>query len=286
MLPHFTAPSRQPQMPAIAAPAGPPIVLGFAASDPTAGAGAQADLLTIAALGAHPVSVVTGITAQDTRGVESWWPLEADCIDEQARILLQDMHVAAFKIGVVGNPEIAAVIAEIISDYPGIPVVLDPLHAVSTNDALDDDDLVDALRELLMPLATLLTPNSVEARRLAEEGDDDDGQLGLPECARRLLDCGAGNVLITGVHERTPQVVNTLYGLEGVLRADAWERLPGSYHGAGDTLAAAVATRLAFGQPLSQAVREAQDYTWHTLRHGFVTGMGQWIPDRFFGLRG
>ena len=272
-------------MPVSAAPAGPPIVLSFAASDPTAGAGAQADLLTIAALGAHPASVLTGVTAQDTRGIEAWWPLEPEWVDEQARTLLEDMRVAAFKIGIVGSPLIAAVIAEIISDYPDVPVVLDPLHNVGTGDSFGDEELIDALRELLVPLATVLTPNGIEARRLAEE-DDDERHLGLPECARRLMDLGAGQVLITGVHERTPQVINTLYGIEGVIRADAWERLPGGYHGAGDTLAAAIATRLAFGQPLSQAVREAQDFTWHCLRHGFATGMGQRIPDRFFGMRG
>ncbi len=270
-------------MPPSAVSAGLPVVLSFAASDPTAGAGAQADLLTIAALGAHPVSVLTGVTARDTRGLEAWWPLEPEWVNEQARMLLEDMQVAAFKIGVVGSPVVAAVIAEIVSDYPAIPVVLDPLHNVGASDALDDEMLA-ALRELLLPLACVLTANGSEARRLAEE-DDDEHSPALSECARRLMDLGAEQVLITGVHEHTPQVVNTLYGSEGVIRTDAWERLPGSYHGAGDTLAAAIATHLALGAPLSQAVRCAQEFTWQCLRHAFATGMGQRIPDRFFGLR-
>jgi len=89
-------------------------------------------------------------------------------------------------------------------------------------------------------------------------------------------------VLITGTHENTPQVVNTLYGPEGVVRSDSWERLPGSYHGSGCTLAAAIAATLANGLELPEAVREAQEYTWQTLNAGFRPGMGQYIPDRFF----
>ena len=92
-------------------------------------------------------------------------------------------------------------------------------------------------------------------------------------------------MLITGTHENTPQVVNTLYGPEGVIRSDSWERLPGSYHGSGCTLAAAIAATLANGLELPEAVREAQEYTWQTLNAGFRPGMGQYIPDRFFWAR-
>ncbi len=120
----------------------------------------------------------------------------------------------------------------------------------------------------------MLTPNSLEARRLAQDEADDDDYPGLPECARRLLALGCEYVLITGTHENTPEVVNTLYTQGGVVRSDTWPRLPGSFHGSGCTLAAAIAATIANGLDISEAVRDAQDYTWQTLnsalsaRHG------------------
>ena len=106
-------------------PSHPPIVLTFAASDPTGGAGLQADLLTLASMGCHPLSVVTALTIQDTRGVEGLLAIEADWVADQARRLLEDMAVAAFKLGVLGSPDNVTVIAEIVSDYPDVPLILD-----------------------------------------------------------------------------------------------------------------------------------------------------------------
>ena len=103
--------------------------------------------------------------------------------------------------------------------------------------------------------------------------------------AKRILEMGCEYVLITGTHENTPQVVNTLYGQQGVIRSDSWQRLPGSYHGSGCTLASAIAATLANGLDVPEAVREAQEYTWQTLNAGFRPGMGQHIPDRLFWAR-
>jgi hydroxymethylpyrimidine/phosphomethylpyrimidine kinase len=138
---------------------------------------------------------------------------------------------------------------------------------------------------MLLPQTTLLTPNAPEARRLAES-DEDENEPSIDVCAQRLIEMGAQYVLITGTHENTPQVINTLYGPEGVLRHDQWERLPGSYHGSGCTLASAIAGCIAGGASVEDAVRDAQDYTWQTLKNGFHAGMGQLIPDRFFWARG
>ena len=99
------------------------------------------------------------------------------------------------------------------------------------------------------------------------------------------MGAGAEYVLITGTHEHTPQVVNSLYGENGLIRADAWERLPGSYHGSGCTLASAIAANVANGLEIAEAVRDAQDYTWQALENGFRPGMGQYLPDRFFWAR-
>jgi len=261
----------------------PPIVLTFAASDPSGGAGLQADILTLASMGCHPLSVITAITVQDTLGVEGMQALDAEWVADQARCLLEDMPVDAFKIGVLGSVEIIAAIAEIISDYPDVPLILDPVLASGRGDELATDEMLSAMRELLLPQATIVTPNSLEARRLAEVDDDD--ELPLAACAAKIVELGAEFVLVTGTHEATPQVVNTLYGKDGVVRTDAWARLPGSYHGSGCTLASAIAAMLANGLELPEAVREAQDYTWHALKKAYRPGMGQFLPDRLFWAR-
>lgn len=263
----------------------PPIVMVFAASDPSGGAGLQADIMTLSSMGCHPLSVVTALTVQDSAGVEDVLAIDADWVADQARALLEDMPVSAFKVGMLGSVENIAAIAEIISDYPDIPLILDPVLSSGRGDELANEDMIAALRELLLPQTTLLTPNSIEARRLALDESNEEDDPDLAECARRLVGAGAEYVLITGTHEHTPQVVNSLYGENGLIRADAWERLPGSYHGSGCTLASAIAANLANGLELAEAVRDAQDYTWQALENGFRPGMGQYLPDRFFWAR-
>ncbi|MBI4289893.1 MAG: hydroxymethylpyrimidine/phosphomethylpyrimidine kinase [Betaproteobacteria bacterium] len=265
--------------------AAPALVLAFSGADPTGGAGIQADLLTLSSLGCHPLSVITAITVQDTAGVQGILAIDPDWVVDQARVILEDMPVAAFKIGMLGSLENITAIAEVVCDYPDVPLVLDPVLASGRGDEMTTEDMIAAMCDLLLPQTTLLTPNSVEARRLAREEGEDSDDLELPECARRLLGLGCEYVLITGTHENTPQVINTLYGPEKVVRSDAWERLPGSYHGSGCTLAAAIAATLANGLALPEAVREAQEYTWQALAAASRPGMGQYIPDRFFWAR-
>ena len=256
----------------------PPIVLAFAASDPTGGAGLQADLLTLGAMGCHPLSVLTAFTVQDTSGVEHLEPVEARWIARQAQALLAETRVHAIKLGVLGSEENVAAVAAVLARHPGIPVVLDPVLASGRGDALASAGMPARLRELIVPRATVVTPNSLEARALAEEQN-------LPRCAARLLALGARYVLITGTHEAGDDVVNTLYGASGVVREDRWPRLAASYHGSGCTLASALAASLAHGRPVPEAAREAQDFTWKALAAGFATGRGQLIPDRFFRTR-
>ena len=254
----------------------PPLVLVIAASDPTAGAGIQADTLTLASLGCHPLSALTAVTVQDTVGVRSVHPVAADVLEQLVRTLLEDMQVAAFKIGVIGSVENVIAVAGILADHPGIPVVFDPVLTSGRGDDFSGAAIIAAMREFLLPRTTVLTPNAPEARRLAED------QPGIDLCAQRLIAMGARYVLITGTHENTPEVINTLYSLGGTLRQDHWERLPGSYHGSGCTLASAIAGYLASGASIEDAVRNAQDYTWQTLAKGFRPGRGQLIPDRFY----
>jgi hydroxymethylpyrimidine/phosphomethylpyrimidine kinase len=263
----------------------PPVVMTIAASDPSGGAGIQADILTLASMGCHPVSVLTAITIQDSVGVEDVLPLDPEWVVDQARCILEDMPVTAFKIGLLGSVEIVAGIAEVLSDYPDIPLVLDPVLASGRGDEFANEDVISAIRELIIPQSTIITPNSLEARRLAHNDEAEEEELTLELAAERLLDSGCEYVLITGAHENTFQVINTLYHRSGVLRSDAWQRLPGSYHGSGCTLASSIAASLARGYAVPEAVREGQEYTWQTLSNAFRAGMGQFIPDRLFWAR-
>ena len=244
----------------------PPIVLTFAASDPTGGAGLQADLLTLAALGCHPLSVVTALTVQDTRGVDSLEAIDAGLVERQAAKLLAEMKVAAFKLGVLGSTANVRAVAGMVARHPRVPLVLDPVLASGRGDPLASDAAVELLLELIEPRATLVTPNTLEARRLGGE--------------RALLDRGCRYVLVTGTHAETKDVVNTLYDARGKVREDRWPRLPGSYHGSGCTLASACAAHLAHGLEMGDAVRAAQEFTWQSLSAGFRPADGQFIPWR------
>lgn len=265
----------------------PPSVLTFAATDPSSGAGMQADLLTLASIGCHPLSVITAITVQDTVGVESVMPLDADWVNEQARTILEDMQVSAFKLGMLGSVENVAIIAEIMADYPDVPLLIDPVLASGRGDELANEEMQAAMIDLLFPQATMITPNSLEARRFAFFDDDSDDieTASLDECATRLLGMGCEFVLITGTHERTTSVTNTLYGESNLKKVWQWERLAGSYHGSGCTLTSAIAACMAHGLTIEEAVLEAQEYTWKTLKNAFRPGMGQYIPDRLFWAR-
>jgi hydroxymethylpyrimidine/phosphomethylpyrimidine kinase len=254
----------------------PPAVLAFAASDPTSGAGLQADVLAIAGMGAHPLCAVTALTVQDSHGVYRVEPVAPELVAEQARRVLADIPAAAFKLGVLGSAANARAVAGVLAEHPRVPVVLDPVLASARGDALSDEAGLAALREALLPLTTVATPNSIEARRLAP------GSASLSDCARALTRLGCKYVLVTGTHEPGSEVVNTLYDARGEVRAERWPRLSGSYHGSGCTLASALAAALALGRAMPEAAREAQQFTWRSLAAGYRPGQGQHLPNRSF----
>ena len=244
----------------------PPLVAAFAASDPTGGAGVQADLLTLAALGCHPLSVITALTAQDTHGVLGLVAVDADWVARQAKSLLADLRVAAFKLGVLGSAGNAVEVAGVVAAHPGVPVVVDPVLASGRGDPLAGDEVIPILKEKILPLATLATPNTLEAERLG----------GL----QSMLATGCRYVLVTGTHDVGDPVVHRLYDARGLVHEERCERLPGSYHGSGCTLASAIAAYLARGKEIVEAVRLAQAFTWTALKRGFRPGAGQFIPWR------
>lgn len=292
---------------AIAVPETPPAVLCFAPGDPTGGGGLVSDILTLASMGCHPLAVQTAAIVRDTRNVDEAWPADGEVLVDQARAVLEDIPVAALKIGFCGSVENIARIAELVSDYPEVPLVLEPALYAGGGWA-DEDDVVAALAELVVPQTTLLVGGRHELCRLAgvdesrrdderfddgfdhDVGDEDSGGaaggLDVQEAIARLLQAGSEYVLLTGGGEHGPQVVNRLYGDGGLIRSDAWDRLPGRYLGAGATLAAAVAAALAHGMAMPEAVREAQEFAQQALRHAYRPGMGRAVPDRFFWARG
>ena len=253
-----------------------PVVLVFAGHDPSGGAGMQADIEAIASQGAHAATVVTALTIQDTQDVSGFTTVDATLVIAQARAILEDMPVAVFKIGMLGSIENAEAVHSILMDYPEIPVVFDPVLASGHGTDLGGEELIEALQALLLPVTTILTPNSVEARALAREADTLDAR------ALALLDHGVEHVLVTGSHEHTPHVINRLYSNQRLIETFTWDRLPHSYHGSGCTLSASIAGLLAQGLEPFSAIHEAQDYTWNSLRHGYRPGLGQHLPQRFF----
>ncbi len=244
----------------------PPIVLTFAASDPTGGAGLQADTLTLAALGCHPLSVLTALTVQDTSGVYHVATISAELVMRQASRVLAETRVSAFKVGVLGSAENVRAVAAIAQAHSHVPLVLDPVLASGRGERLASDAARAALLEALVPCATVLTPNTLEAEALGG--------------VRALLGRGCRYVLLTGTHADTADVANQLHDARGLVREDRWPRLPGSYHGSGCTLASALAAALARGMDVAAAAHDAQAYTWNALKAGFKPGRGQFLPWR------
>jgi len=254
-----------------------PVVLTIAGHDPGGGAGQQADIEVIRAMGCHPASVLTCLTIQDTHDVHDVRPVEPSWVRRQAEAVLADLPVAVIKIGALGSAAVANTVADLLGERsPRLPVVLDPVLAASGGGRLSTDPVAGVLRERLLPLATIATPNIPEARELCGAAPD------LDSCGRELLALGCEYALITGADEGEGDVLNRLYGEGRLLQVERWPRLPGRYHGSGCTLASALAALMARGMAPGDASQEAQRYVWDTLEAGYRPGDGQLLPDRFF----
>ncbi len=250
--------------------------MSFSGLDSTGGAGLQADIETCSALGCHCSPVATVLTAQDTRNAIDYLPVNATFIIEQARAILEDFQVNCFKIGLISSIAVVETLHTLLNDYKHIPAVLDPVISAGGGAVLCTDEVVEAIKQLLLPLTTIIVPNTIEAKQLAPEADT------IEACAYEILEHGCNYVLITGSHEPSQQIVNRLYGYNKQLQTFTWERLHAQYHGSGCTLAAALASYIAQGFDIISASREAQGFTWKTLKHGQRIGMGQLIPNRLF----
>ncbi|AXQ30957.1 hydroxymethylpyrimidine/phosphomethylpyrimidine kinase [Solimonas sp. K1W22B-7] len=245
-----------------------PCVLCLSGHDPTGGAGLAADIGAITALGGHALGVITANTVQDTSDVRRVAAVPPILIAAQLEALVQDCRIDAVKIGLLGDAAQVDPILDCIRRLR-VPVVLDPVLRAGGGAQLVNSGLLAALRERLLPAVTVLTPNAAEARVLCG-GEDMAGLLAL----------GVANVLVTRGDEPGGKVVNTWYRAGQPPRHFEWPRLAQRFHGAGCTLASAIAALLAAGRPLDQALEQAQAYTHGALSRAYPVGAGRLIPGR------
>lgn len=249
-------------------------MLVIAGHDPSGGAGVQADIESIANAGCHPVTVITSLTAQNTRQVVDVIPQEPERFRKQISLILEDMEITACKIGMTGSIELIDVIQSELSKIE-VPIVLDPVISATSGKSFADENMCEKILSSLFPLTTVVTPNSEEARALSHTTD-------LNAAANKLLAYGTQSVLITGTHEDTDDVINTFYTTNNTSIDYQWERLTETFHGSGCTLSSRIAALLALGNTLEEAVKNSQAYTWNTLKHGLKLGQSQAQPNRFY----
>lgn len=250
-----------------------PVVLCLSGHDPSGGAGLQADIEALMAQGCHAAPTVTALTVQNSIDVSDFRVLDSVWVLAQANAVLTDISIAGAKLGMLGSVEMVETALQILRPL-NVPIVCDPVLRAGGGGALGKDEVGYAMRERLLPIATIATPNLPEARILAELPN------GTPDqCAEKLLRF-CKNLLITGGHGDEQEVHNRLYLDNGESRTFTCKRLVGSYHGSGCTLASALAGRLALGEDVVQAVEAALAYTWRTLRDADHPGKGQYFPRR------
>ena len=233
--------------------------LTIAGSDSGGGAGIQADLKTFQRFGVFGTSAITAITAQNTHGVRMWEPVSADLVRAQIDAVAEDLPPAAFKTGMLGNAALVSTVSRAIRELSLRNYVLDPVMVATSGDLLLEEDAVRVIRDELLPLAVLATPNLDEAAILVGEaiGDEDE----MARAAEKIVtEMGAHAVLLKGGHLSTgDRVVDILY--DGAVRAFRGARIDTtSTHGTGCTLSAAIAAQLAKGESLHAAVRTSIDY--------------------------
>jgi len=250
-------------------------VLIIAGSDPSGGAGIQADIKTVTALGGYAAAAITALTVQDTTGVKDVHGVASEVVAAQARAALEDIGADAVKIGMLGSRENARAVAELLAPYANeIPIVIDPVLAATSGDALAEEGVARSLRERLFPLAALVTPNAPEAAALT--GLEVSATDHLAPAGAMLLALGAKAALVKGGHLSDREVTDVLVTADGARPFRSPRLDTTSTHGTGCTLASAVAVGLAQGLPLERAVARARLYVYEAIRRapGYGRGAG------------
>jgi hydroxymethylpyrimidine/phosphomethylpyrimidine kinase len=266
-------------------PPSPACVMSFNASDPSGAGGIAGDVATIAAMGAHALPVITAITMRDTAEVFDQHVLDSDTVAEQARYILEDVTIAAWKVGNLGSAEGVSAVAEILSDYPDVPLVA----FMPSLSWMADDELqayLDAFRELILPAAEVLVGNHKTLTDFLLPDWESERPPSARELAVAAAEHGTRFVLVTGIQlpgKGSEQYIdNVLASQQGAVTGEKFELFEAAFVGAGDTLSAALASLLASGAELHAAIGEALAFLDQTLDAGFRPGMGNVIPDRFF----
>jgi hydroxymethylpyrimidine/phosphomethylpyrimidine kinase len=258
----------------------------FNASDASGAGGVAGDVATVAAMGAHALPVVTSIVMRDTAEVFDHHALDGEVVAEQARSILEDVTIAAWKVGFLGSAEGVSAVAEILSDYPDVPLV-----AYMPNLAwVEEDDqqaYLDAFRELVLPQTEVLVGSHQTLTDFLLPEWDSERPASPRELAVAAAEHGARYVLVTSVvlpNKKGPEqfLDNILASPQGAITGEKFERFEVAFVGAGDTLSAALAALLASGAELHAAVGEALTFLDQSLDAGFRPGMGNVVPDRFF----
>ncbi|MCA0147111.1 bifunctional hydroxymethylpyrimidine kinase/phosphomethylpyrimidine kinase [Blastococcus sp. LR1] len=263
------------------------VALAVAGSDPSGGAGIQADLKTFSALGAYGTAVLTALTAQNTRGVTGVHPVPAEFVAHQLRTLLDDVEVHATKLGMLGSAEVVHAVTEVLVERRPGPVVCDPVMVATSGDRLIDADAVDAVRSVLAPVTDLITPNVPEAAALLDRAPATD-EDGLVEHALALLELGCGAVLLKGGHLDGAESVDVLADRHGVRTTRRPRVSTSATHGTGCTLSSAVAALAAHhgADDWLPLVDGARDYLQHALvaGEGLAVGSGHGPVHHFAGI--
>ncbi len=264
----------------------PSCVMSFNATDATGAGGVAGDVATIAAMGAHGLPITTSIVMRDTAEVFDFHALEPDVIAEQARCVLEDITIAAWKVGFLGSAEGVGAVAEILSDYPDVPLVA-YMPSLSWLDEDQQQAYVDAFRELVLPQTEVLVGNHQTLTDFLLPDWEADRPASPREIAVAAAEHGANFVLVTGVLMTTSKnpeqfLDNVLASAQGAITGEKFERFDASFNGAGDTLSASLAALLATGSELQNAVGESLAFLDQSLDAGFRPGMGNVVPDRFF----
>lgn len=261
-------------------------MLSIAGSDPSGGAGIQADIKTATALGVYASAVITSLTAQNTIGVSAVLPIPSSFVAKQIASVMADLDVRAIKIGMVGTADVAAAVAETLQHFPGPAIVLDPVMVATSGDRLVTPETVAVIRDELVPLATLVTPNLPETAAL-RGGDVPDGRTSMEAAAMGLREAGAQAVLVKGGHLASTTSQDVLVDAGGVTWFETRRVETPNTHGTGCTLSSAIASYLVKGCSLRDAIRRAKDYLTGALEAGAEqhVGAGSGPVDHMWRLR-
>ncbi|MDI9246603.1 hydroxymethylpyrimidine/phosphomethylpyrimidine kinase [Marinobacter sp. CHS3-4] len=250
-----------------------PQVLVISGLDPSGGAGIQADIQAITALGCHPLPVLSCLTVQDTKNVYGASSVDPDMIRQQLAKLAEDCPIHAIKTGAMGSADIVDVLVEFLADHPGVPLITDPVIKAAGGGDLADEALIERMKSRLFAHAEILTPNGIELELLGNSSDP-------LQAANNVLETGCHSVIATGGHGTGEQIINTLYRSGRTPKEFKVDRVRGEHHGTGCTLAASIAAGRASGLKISPSIGQAQNFVSHAIRNALRVGKGQPVPDR------